>query len=101
MRRSPGDGGAERPPGADVEPDGAGEVPARPARAILPLVLFVVGAGLMLPFEATATRVAGVIALFAFVVSGVFAIADPRWLAGAPELEGPPARDAPDRQGGE
>jgi hypothetical protein len=42
---------------------------------------FVAGAVLMFVFEAAVTRVLGVAALFAFVVAGVFLIADPRWLA--------------------
>jgi hypothetical protein len=87
-------------PVAVAAPAPAAETPADPSRAILPLVLLVVGAVSMLFFEATVTRVIGVLALFAFVVSGVFAIADPRWLAGAPELGDPDAGDASDRQGG-
>jgi hypothetical protein len=41
------------------------------------------GAGLllMLLFEAWLTRLVGVAALFAFIVSGVFLIADPAFLA--------------------
>jgi hypothetical protein len=41
------------------------------------------GAGLllMLLFEAWSTRLLGVAALFAFIVSGVFLIADPTFLA--------------------
>jgi hypothetical protein len=41
------------------------------------------GAGLllMLLFEAWLTRLLGVAALFAFIVSGVFLIADPAFLA--------------------
>jgi hypothetical protein len=41
------------------------------------------GAGLllMLLFEAWFTRLLGVVALFAFIVSGVFLIADPAFLA--------------------
>ena len=41
------------------------------------------GAGmlLMLLFEHWTTRVAGITALFAFIVSGVFLIADPAFLA--------------------
>lgn len=38
--------------------------------------------GLMIPFETTVTRVLGVAALLAFVVCGVFLIADPGRLAG-------------------
>lgn len=50
-----------------------------------PLLLFmlaclVIGLVLMLVFEAPATRVLGVTALFAFIVSGVFLIADPAFL---------------------
>jgi hypothetical protein len=39
-----------------------------------------VGAVLMLVFDAPITRVLGVLALCAFVVCGVFAIASPGWL---------------------
>jgi hypothetical protein len=35
----------------------------------------------MIPFEATITRVLGVVALLAFVACGVFAIATPDYLA--------------------
>jgi hypothetical protein len=50
-----------------------------------PLLLFMlaslaVGLVLMLLFEATVTRIVGVTALFAFIVSGVFLIADPAFL---------------------
>lgn len=50
--------------------------------AVTTVALFVVGVALMVPFEATLTRVLGVAALLAFVVCGVFLIADPRMLAG-------------------
>jgi hypothetical protein len=40
----------------------------------------VVGLVLMIGFEATVTRVLGVLALFSFVVIGVFVIADPEFL---------------------
>ena len=51
-----------------------------------PLLLFMfaclgVGMLLMLAFEHWTTRVAGITALFAFIVSGVFLIADPAFLA--------------------
>jgi hypothetical protein len=39
-----------------------------------------VGLVLMIGFEAVLTRVVGVLALFAFIVSGVFLIADPAFL---------------------
>ena len=50
-----------------------------------PLLLFMlaslaIGLALMLVFEATLTRILGVTALFAFIVSGVFLIADPAFL---------------------
>jgi hypothetical protein len=50
-----------------------------PRRALLALMLssLVAGVGLMLGFEAPLMRVLGVLALFAFIVSGVFLIADP------------------------
>ena len=35
---------------------------------------------LMIPFEAWFTRLLGVLALFAFIVAGVFAIASPSFL---------------------
>ena len=40
----------------------------------------VVGLVLMLAFDAAITRVLGVLALFTFLVSGVFVIADPEFL---------------------
>ena len=52
-------------------------------RPLLGFMLACLGAGmlLMLLFEHWTTRVAGVVALFAFIVSGVFLIADPAFLA--------------------
>jgi hypothetical protein len=44
------------------------------------LVLLVLGLALMLPFEATLTRILGVTCLLAFIVLGVFLIAEPRFL---------------------
>jgi hypothetical protein len=58
---------------------GAAPVPRRPLLALM-LGSLIVGVGLMIPFEATITRILGVIALFTFIVSGVFLIADPGWL---------------------
>ena len=48
----------------------------------LPVMLgcLVVGLALMLVFESAITRVLGVLALFAFIVIGVFLIADPAFL---------------------
>jgi hypothetical protein len=39
-----------------------------------------VGLVLMIGFETVLTRIVGVLALFAFIVSGVFLIADPAFL---------------------
>ena len=46
----------------------------------LTLGSLVVGIALMIPFETTVTRILGVLALFTFIVSGVFLIADPAFL---------------------
>jgi hypothetical protein len=43
---------------------------------------FVLGAGLLFPFEHTATIAAGVLLLLAFVVCGVFLLASPERLGG-------------------
>jgi hypothetical protein len=43
---------------------------------------FVLGAGLLFPFDSTLTIAAGVLLLLAFVVCGVFALATPERLAG-------------------
>ena len=77
-----------RPPALKA-PTRPAETPARPARAVPALGLLAVGALLMLLFEAPVTRALGVLALAGFVVAGVFAIADPRWLGSAPELGQP------------
>jgi NADH:ubiquinone oxidoreductase subunit 6 (subunit J) len=49
--------------------------------AVFMLASFAVGAGLMLVFDRPLTRVLGVLALFAFIVSGVFLVAEPGFLA--------------------
>jgi hypothetical protein len=41
---------------------------------------FVLGAGLLFPFDSTLTIAAGVVLLLAFVVCGVFALASPERL---------------------
>ena len=41
---------------------------------------FVLGAGLLFPFDYTITIIAGVLLLLAFVVCGVFALATPQRL---------------------
>ena len=46
---------------------------------------FVLGAGLLFPFEETFTILAGVLLLVAFVVCGVFALASPEALARDPD----------------
>ena len=52
-------------------------------RPLLAFMLACLGAGLVLMvlFDAWVTRGLGVVALFAFIVSGVFLIADPAFLA--------------------
>jgi hypothetical protein len=45
----------------------------------------VVGMPAMLLFDAGITRLVGVLCIFGFIISGVFAVADPRFLAGEPE----------------
>jgi Ca2+/Na+ antiporter len=44
------------------------------------IALLVLGLALMLPFDATLTRILGVTCLLAFVVLGVFLVAEPRFL---------------------
>jgi hypothetical protein len=53
-------------------------------RALM-LACLVVGLGLMLAFESAITRVLGLLALFGFIVIGVFLIADPAFLAAEDE----------------
>jgi uncharacterized membrane protein YczE len=50
-------------------------------RIALTLGSFVVGVVLMIGFEHPLTRVVGVLALFTFIVSGVFLVASPSFLA--------------------
>jgi uncharacterized membrane protein len=47
----------------------------------LTLGSFVLGSAVMLAFEAPLARIVGVALLFAFIVSGVFFVADPEFLA--------------------
>jgi hypothetical protein len=53
-----------------------------PDRRLLAFMLasFVVGAVLMVAFDVALTRVLGMVALVAFMVAGVFLVADPRFL---------------------
>jgi hypothetical protein len=53
---------------------------SRPLLPILVPVWLVAGLALMLPFEATITRILGVSLLFAFIVGGLFLVAEPRFL---------------------
>ncbi len=52
--------------------------------ALATAACFVLGAGLLFPFEHTVTIAAGVVLLFAFVVCGVFLLASPERLARQP-----------------
>jgi hypothetical protein len=58
------------------------------------IAAFVLGAGLLVPFESAVTLAAGVVLLFAFVVLGVFTIASPEYLAqSSDESDTPPRPD--------
>jgi hypothetical protein len=46
------------------------------------IACFVLGAGLLFPFEHTVTIVLGVVFLLAFIVCGVFVLASPERLGG-------------------
>jgi hypothetical protein len=46
---------------------------------------FVLGAGLLFPFDSTITILLGVLLLVGFVACGVFVLASPEALAGEPE----------------
>jgi hypothetical protein len=62
----------------------------RPPLARSAIVAFALGVGLMVPFEATATRVTGIIALAVFVACGLAAIAEPEFLASDVEEDDQP-----------
>ena len=73
------------PPAAARErrPQRAAAASASPPRgpaAFFALIALAAGVLLMLAFDAWFTRLLGVLALFAFVVAGVFAIASPAFL---------------------
>ena len=53
-------------------------------------VAFILGAGLMIPFSSMLTRVAGIVSLAVFVVCGLLAIAEPRFLAADGDEEDQP-----------
>lgn len=63
-------------------------------KTVLVAAAFVLGVGLMIPFEEAITRVLGVASLFAFIVGGLFLIAEPGFLAADDE---PTAGDGGDR----
>jgi hypothetical protein len=46
------------------------------------VALLVAGVALMIPFEYTLTRAAGIACLLAFIVVGMFQVAEPGFLAG-------------------
>ena len=50
--------------------------------AVLALLFFVLGVGLMIPFEEWFTRLLGVGFLLAAIVGGAFVIAEPGFLSG-------------------
>jgi hypothetical protein len=50
-------------------------------KVLLLFACLAAGLVLMIFFEAVVTRIFGVLALFAFIVLGVFLIADPKFLA--------------------
>jgi hypothetical protein len=54
---------------------------SRGRKAGLLVAAFVLGVGLMIPFEAAITRVLGMGFLLAFIVGGVFLIAEPSFLS--------------------
>jgi len=77
---------------APATPARAREGRAAPSVRRRPLLLFMfamlgIGMLLMLLFEHWVTRVVGVATLFAFIVSGVFLIADPAFLAAGDDGE--------------
>jgi hypothetical protein len=45
--------------------------------SIITVAAFLLGVGLMIPFEQTIARVAGVFSLLAFIACGVFLVANP------------------------
>ncbi|MDQ2939362.1 MAG: hypothetical protein M3R23_02390 [Actinomycetota bacterium] len=55
--------------------------PGRKRAGLLVAIAFLLGVGLMIPFQATITRALGVAFLFAFIVGGAFLIAEPGFLS--------------------
>jgi membrane associated rhomboid family serine protease len=60
----------------------ATDAPRNPKLLGASLGCFAVGAFIMLLFHGDLARVVGVVLMVAFVVTGLFLVADPRWLAG-------------------
>jgi hypothetical protein len=54
---------------------------SRGRKALLVAAAFVLGVGLMVPFEAAITRALGMAFLLAFIVGGVFVIAEPGFVS--------------------
>jgi hypothetical protein len=53
---------------------------SRPLLPVLVPVWLIAGLALMIPSDATITRIPGVLLLFAFIVGALFLIAEPRFL---------------------
>lgn len=62
---------------SDASQAAADAGPAERRLTIAAIAALVLGIALMIPFEATITRLLGVACLFAFIVLGAFAIARP------------------------
>ena len=73
-------GSALSAPDGERSPEGEAMKRSRPLLPNLRAAWLVAGVALMIPFEATITRVFGVLLLFAFIVGGLFLIAEPRFL---------------------
>lgn len=83
-RRRGGRGTGSRSPA----PSSPGGPPRRGPLLAATLGSFALGVPLMIIFEATITRILGVLLLFAFIVCGVFLVANPAFLAGEESTEG-------------
>jgi len=73
----------------------------RPPLLIPTVVAFCLGAGLMLPFEFTITRLLGVASFVVFFVCGMLLVANPGFLHGDGSEDQPASADDPQEpQGG-
>ena len=61
---------------------------SRQRKVALVAIAFLLGVGLMIPFEAAITRALGVAFLLAFIIGGAFVIAEPDFLSGDDEPPG-------------